>query len=204
MTDNIVIASFPFSVVDQLRRRITLEYRNNRDYDYAFANFAVVPYCLHYWATYGLRLDEEFVHDLWLVRASKRLGHESGEKHRARKLILDAFRAVYDMAAISQFSNVQVRYSAADDMAGRDLQLMIPGQPSWVQLFVDVTGRRQYLPIKLHRRQLRGVATIDVFHLAASVSDLADDPYQPYVPSQQWYSQVVDKVVNYVDEPEVW
>lgn len=199
MSDNLVIAVFPFPVVDEMRRKITFAYRNDRDYDYTFGKYPVVPHCLRHWASEGLRVDEDFVHDLWDWHADKRPGSESGEKQRARKLILDAYRAVYDMAAISQFSNVQVRYSAADDMAGRDLQLMIPGRPAWVQLYVDVWGTKQYVPIKRLRQQQRGAITGDVYYLVANGPDLVDDPHQPYVPTPDWYSQVVDKVTNYVD-----
>jgi hypothetical protein len=199
---NLVIASFPHVVVEQARQTNTLTYWNNYDYDYTFGKFAVIPYCLGRWVNEGLQLDEDFVHELWADHADKRPGHEEGEKGRARKLALDAFRAVYDMASISTYASVQVRYSATDDMAGRDMQLMIPDRPTWVQLFVNLSGRN-YQPVKRMRRQGRNEGGEHAFDLCAGPNDV-DYSHQPYVPVREWYASVVDRVVNYVDPECPW
>lgn len=200
MTD-LTLAVFPFSVVERQRASHSLMYKNPWDYDYAFAKLMVVPYCLERWATEGVRLDAEFVEQLWADHADKRPGNKEGELLRASKLVLDSFRAVYDMAAISHLADVQVLYRARDDAAGRDLQLMLDRGPTWVQLSVSNSYSKDYLSTKRVRRQLRGAdQSQEVFTL------VAEHPYldwqgQPYVPTREWYASVPDLIENYV-EPE--
>lgn len=197
--NDLTLAVFPFSVVERLRASHTLEYRNLWDYDYAFAKLMVVPYCLRRWATEGVRLDAEFVEELWANHADKKAGNRDGELLRASKLVLDSFRAVYDMAAVSHTSDVQVLYRASDDAAGRDLQLMLDRGPTWVQLSVSNSYSVDYLSTKRVRRQLRGVdQSQEVFTLVAEHPHL-DWQSQPYVPTKEWYASVPTLIENYVE-----
>jgi hypothetical protein len=187
---NLVIASFPYSVVERLRRTHKLEYRNNREYDYTFSDFPVVPYCMQQWATEGLRLDDRFVWQLWRNHANRRdPASKHGEFMRARKLVLDAFRGVYDMASVAEFANVQVKYGSDEDMNGRDLLLMAPSGARWVQFTVSASNI-DYLPLKQVRRARRNAASRDVSVLRAG-PDQIDRRHQPYVPTIDWYSGVL-------------
>jgi hypothetical protein len=191
---NLVIASFPFSVVERLRRTHDLEYRNNREYDYAFSDFPVVPYCMQRWASEGLRLDDEFVGRLWMDHANRREGLPAvmGEFARARKLVLDAFRGVYDMASVAEFAEVQVKYSSDEDMDGRDLLLMAPSGPRWVQFTVSASGT-DYMQLKQARRVRRNAVDRDVTVLRAGPYQI-DRSHQPYVPTIDWYSSVMTQL----------
>lgn len=203
--NDLTLAVFPFSVVERLRSSHQLDYQNLWSYDYAFSDFMVVPYCLEQWANEGIRLDEKFVNHLWWLHANKKQGNHDFEKTRARKLVLDAFRAVYDMAAIGHLSGVQVLYRASDDSAGRDLRLMLDRGPTWVQLSVSVNQSADYSSVKRVRRLLRGCddSEKEVFTLVAEPPDL-DWCRQPWVPTKEWYASVPSLIENYVEPtPEI-
>lgn len=195
----LVIAQYPLSVVRDIRSTHALEYRNNRAFDRTFGAFKVIPHCLNLWATNGLRLDEQFVYDLWIDHAEKKPGKEDGEMARASKLVLDAFRAVYDMAAVSHFTGLQLAYNEAEDMAGKDMLLMIPGrEPTWIQLNIENPGQ-DFQRIKRARRDHRGELVHVYVPTLTARGAFVDRQFQPWVPTDEWYSSIVELLDGEVD-----
>ena len=98
------------------------------------------------------------------------------------------------MTAISHYHNVQVKYSARDDMAGIDLTIRFPSGDEVVQ-FKVVTGDRDWEPVKRGRRDRRGeVVNEYVTILTAGPNDVLKGP-QPYVPKPEWYKSVPDLIL---------
>ena len=184
-TCDIAITAFPLPIVERKRAKHDIPYRNRYDYDYTFRNTQVIPLALQHWAEHGLDLSRGFVDWLWDTYADKRPGNAEGEWHRAAKLTLDAYRAVYDVAAIASLGDVQVYYSSREDMAGHDLKIIGLGEPIWVQLRVLMT--HDFLPIKEARRSLRGEHSTSIVWTACK--DDLDMSRQPYVPTLDWYQQ---------------
>lgn len=194
---DVLISTFPLAIVRKVRADHQLPYINNRAYDYTFAsNAKVVPWCLNHWARHGLQLDDDLVQQVWQQMAEKRAGNTEGELGRAAKLVLDAFRGVYDMAATAEFSGLQVCYSSDADMNGLDVLLMMKPKPTWVQFSVSASGKGDYYAAQKHlRRRRRGQIEAPVVRLEAGWSDL-DRDHQPYVANDHWYAQVHNAVVR--------
>lgn len=196
-----LIASFPLELVKKIRARHDVPYHNDRAYDYAMGpdtDVAAIPYCLNRWANEGLRLDRSFVEELWTEIADKR-GNTTGELHRCAKLVLDAYRHVYDIAALTAISNVNVRYTPADDIHGIDYRVHHPriGQIA-VQLSVSVSSA-DYRTTKTARRIARGTNGQTVIELRAYRQDI-DQRYQPFVPTDNWYQRVPYQLLDVLEE----
>lgn len=198
MSDETRLVTFPLSVVEKARKEHQLEYVNRREYDYTFAAFSVIPYCLTHWAEHGIDLSSDFAFHLWNQHADRRDDRaQPGEMGRAHKLMLDALRAVYDVAAFAEIAGIQVTYQRSHDMAGRDLLLVLPGVgPTWVQMTVNVSGR-DYLGLKQGRRLRRGSGSLPTYVLEANRHDL-DTSRQPWVPCTDWYGLMAAELMAYV------
>jgi len=182
------------AVVEQARNDHELSYQNWREFDYTFAAFSVIPFCLSHWAEHGIDVSKGFVYDIWKHQAERK-GEMSkaGELGRAQKLVLDALRAVYDVAAFGDVG-IQVTYQRGHDMAGRDLLLVLPGiGPTWVQMSVSAS-HHDYIGTKVGRRERRGDGQLPTFVLQATRSD-CDTSRQPWVPVIGWYREMVDQLV---------
>ena len=135
-----------------------LHYVNDRRFDYAFRKLQFIPTCLEIWSEFGVDLSGGLIDYLWREYADKRPGNESGERNRASKLALDALREVFTMTAIGIAHNAVIRYSAADDMSGRDFKMIMQtGHQHWVQFRVQ-NSPNDYLQTKEIRRSDRGVS----------------------------------------------
>jgi hypothetical protein len=179
----------PTKVVQDARASHKLPYFNNRHFDYAFANFALIPHALGVWAETGIDLSPQFVDKVWKDHAEHREGNQNGERNRACKLLLDALKAFYDVAAFAEFTKCQVMYRPRDDMEGRDLQLLVPNiGPVWLQMRVEIV--KNYQRLKLQRQQRRGTLRSDAIDACAYEKDL-DKTFQPWLPNQDFYRRTV-------------
>lgn len=197
------ILAIPLGELERVRSSHTLRYVNDMRYDYALSQVALVPILLDEWAQTGPRLGEDDVQGIWERYANKRPGSEQGELNRTAKLTLDAFRGIYDIAALSTFGGVQVRYSAQADLAGVDLRVLLDsiGEID-VQLRVK-NSTNDYLQLKRERRSRRGGLERTVYVATAMPYDL-DTKYQPYVPHRYWYAQLPYRLWQEVLDKIAW
>lgn len=189
MTKDFIMSVIPTQALLDERSSHQLHYVNDRRFDYAFRELQFIPTCLEIWSEVGVDLSGDLIDYLWREYADKRPGRESGERNRASKLALDALREVYTMTAIGIAHNAVIRYSAADDMSGRDFKMIMPtGRQHWVQFRVQ-NSQNDYLQTKEIRRSDRGVSDSKPILLTAHSGDLLKD-HQPYIPNAAWIARV--------------
>jgi len=199
--DELTIVAFPLDVVKAVRLTHDVPYQNNRHYDYAMGpstGTPAIPWCLNHWAINGLDLSKSFVWGMWDQVAVKR-GDDSriGELHRCAKLTLDAFAHVYDIAALSELGNMQVRYTSSNDLKGIDYHV-IHADFGVVSLQMSrAASSRDYRGIKQERRVHRntnGRAVVDL-----RVVNL-DTKAQPWVPTDDWYRKAPELIALSLQE----
>ena len=192
---DLVMAAYSLPFLEDMRSRSRFTYQNwNEDQDSTYPKIKIIPTILGDWAANGVRLDEEYAQEVWRLHATKQYQEKDREMLRTRKVVCDAFREVFTMTAISHYHNVQVKYSARDDMAGIDLTIRFPSGDEVVQ-FKCVTGDRDWEPVKRGRRDRRGeVVNEYVTILTAGPNDVLKGR-QPYVPKPEWYKSVPDLIL---------
>lgn len=187
-TRDFVYRTWPLKHLKIMRASHKLKYRNDRAYDYALANAkrSTIPECIERWQMHGLTLSSQFVMQLWHDTADKR-GHDEGELGRTTKLVLDAFRQVYDIAAMTELATLAVAYSEKADRQGCDYRIRTTnGLRTGLELSLDAS-ERDFRPIKADRRRRRGDPNIDqVLQLRVGSADI-DREHQPWVPTDNWY-----------------
>jgi hypothetical protein len=204
--NDLKIATFPLALADRNLRTHDLMYRNpkNNLHDYAFRRTPetppIIPTCIHLWAEGGIDVSREFVEGIWQKYATKINGNRDGELLRCQKLVLDALRHVRDMAAFTELLGLQCFYQQSEDMAGRDLMLILPeAGPTWVQLQVNISGR--FIEKKKERRDARGVVVRKAWVLAATEAECITT-HRPLVPEHSWYARAVDNLLCDILFPE--
>lgn len=190
----LAFVAWPLAVVSEQRNRHQLPYSNQREYDYAFARTKVIPLVLTEWAYGGINVSGQYVKQFWERHADKRgVHHRNGELYRCAKLVLDTLRAAWDIAAFGE-CGVQVLYSPINDMAGRDLCLLIPNVGRvWVQLSVKVDNR-DFKPMKQLRRVGRGEGEVEGVAQLVAMGRECDRQRQPWVPPLSWYQRQVEEL----------
>lgn len=179
----------PAKLVLNARASHNLPYRNNRYFDYTYADFGLIPHAINVWAETGLDLTPEFVDRLWRDHAAKKEGNKEGERNRTCKLLLDALKAIYDHSAFAEYTRCQVLYRPKDDMLGRDLQIQIPDVgPVWLQMRVQINAN--YSQLKQQRRDRRGHTASEAIDACAYEDDV-DKTAQPWFPKPAWYRRTV-------------
>lgn len=185
----------PLKVLFEHARKNPLPYFNRRQYDYTYANFAVIPWVINTWADDGIDLSHAFAEQIWERFAKKVDGNSEGEMLRTCKLINDAFRGIHDHSAWAEYAGVQVTYRPSDDMKGRDLKLQVPSVgPVWVQMAfraapdIDTANKQR-------RLASRGIARSDAIQVIATMDD-ADTIYNPYLPCRKFYMRSLEMIIE--------
>jgi len=193
---DLIMAAFSLPLLEEMRSRSRLTYENwDPNQNSTYPKMMIIPTILGDWAANGVQLDEAYAQEVWRLHATKEYQEKDREMRRTRKVVCDAFREVFTMTAITHYHNVQVKYSARDDMAGIDLTIRFPWGDEVVQ-FKCVTGNRDWEPVKRVRRVRRGeVVHENVTILTAGPDDVLECKRQPYVPTPEWYKSVPDLIL---------
>lgn len=200
----LVISDYTLKYLKDYRSRITLVYKNDRNFDYALGPSSgcppTLPWCIEHWAHEGLVIDEPFIERLWQENAKKENGKKNGEIVRCTKLALDAFIQLYHIAATRELTGCPVSYSAAEDMQNVDLSILLPMGRVKLQLAIRVYKEQDYFKLdhydvlKAARRTARGEVEIaGIVDYMCGYSNL-DYEYDFMVPKDEWYAGIPHRI----------
>jgi hypothetical protein len=146
--------------------------------EYLARRVTVVGLLLHRWTQDGLGaydLAAEIDWVLALPGIERNPGNEAAEQLRAAKLVMDAFRELYHLAAFSEFGSAS--YDLERDVADK------------IDLILDGPGWRARLQLKMRQ----GISEVGVRPSAGDRLDVyfpergCDAEYQPWLPTAEMY-----------------
>lgn len=155
-----------------------------------YANVAVIPLLVEWWADHDLdEIDDSLIDRILALPDVAVEGTYTLRRRRTLKLILDAAREIYHLAAFTE-TGVSVSYSRVDDLNGIDVVLTCGDRSVKLQIAMRQGGKPYWVDtVKKMRGNFSNEAAQVVFN-----TDDTDQTCQPYVPTWNQYWGVVDAV----------
>lgn len=158
-----------------------------------FRHVPLIPTLLERWTRHGPdELDDRLVDwtlDLDGVRHHALPADANLERFRASKLILDAARELYHIAALTA-EGAWAHYRASADLRGVDVHVAWHGEEWWLQLGMRARGCPNLIDdIKDQRGNRSDIAMPVIFNTAQS-----DRSCQPFVPTADQYRYALKRL----------